>query len=352
MKISCIAYSTNTGLGNQTYEFYKQMSPAKTLVIDLSAFNGMPTNHEKFSEGEIRIARGLPSREDINWLLTGVEAVFICESPLNYYLFEKANALCIPTLQQYNYEFFDYVRNAHLSKPSLLGAPTSWYLEQVVDMNVAPVKILRVPVNREKVKFRKIERCKTFLHIVGRITYKDRNGTRAFIEVSKRLPGNYVLSIQKPTEAKNLQEYEEIKLLCQKTGIKVIEDLDRYEDLYLYGDVLVLPRKYGGLCLPMNEALSAGLPVIMPDISPNADLLPKEWLCTARATESFYFHAPVQLYEPDIESLVEVMRKFCDDSYMQEANLKADRIAESISWNTLKPEYNKTFEEVCAYFSR
>lgn len=347
MRLGIISYSTNTGLGYQTFELFKNLSPYKTLVIDISAFNGMPTYHERFT-GNVRITKGLPSRDDINWLLQATEVVFICESPLNYWMYEEAKRRGIPTIQQYNYEFFDYVRNPDLAKPTLLASPTSWYRQEVIDMNIAPVRMLIVPVNREKVKFREIKECKTFLHIVGRITYKDRNGTRAFIEASKRLPEfKYVLAIQKPTEAKNLKEYEEIKSLCAGR-IRIVEDLENYEDLYLQGDILVLPRKYGGLCLPMNEALSAGLPVIMPDVSPNADLLPKEWLCTARATESFYFHAPVQLYEPNIESLVEVMRAVSGN--MELNNRRANEIAETISWETMKPIYTKAIEEVNAYF--
>lgn len=38
---------------------------------------------------------------------------------------------------------------------------------------------------------------------------------------------------------------------------------------------MILPRKYAGLCLPMNEALMSGLPVIMTDIEPNNVILPK-----------------------------------------------------------------------------
>jgi hypothetical protein len=41
---------------------------------------------------------------------------------------------------------------------------------------------------------------------------------------------------------------------------------------------MVLPRRYGGLCLPMNEALLSGLPVLMTNMEPNNNILPKEWL--------------------------------------------------------------------------
>lgn len=350
MKTGLIAYSTDTGLGNQTFEFYKHMSPAKTLVVDIKQLNGMPTHHERFTDGEIRIVKGIPRKDDIDWLLTDIEAVFLCETPLNYELYDEAKRRRVATIQAYNYEFLDYIRKPNLPAPTLFAAPTTWYLPEVVDLNIAPVKVLRVPVNRGRIKFRTIKKCETFTHTAGRITYKDRNGTRAFIEAAKQLPQfNYKMYIQKPTEQHLQKEYEELLQLARMANIMLVIDLENYEDLYKTGDVLVLPRKYGGLCLPMNEALSAGMPVVMTDIVPNQELLPKEWLCATRAAESFNFHAPVQTYESELKSLVDTMSRFSDDEFMQNANQLADQLASAISWETLKPEYSKAFEGVHAY---
>ena len=48
--------------------------------------------------------------------------------------------------------------------------------------------------------------------------------------------------------------------------------------LYAGFNALIMPRRYGGLCLPMNEALTSGLPVIMSNTSPNDAVLPGDWL--------------------------------------------------------------------------
>jgi glycosyltransferase involved in cell wall biosynthesis len=42
---------------------------------------------------------------------------------------------------------------------------------------------------------------------------------------------------------------------------------EEQQTLYEGFDALIMPRRYGGLCLPMNEALTSGLPVIMSDTS-------------------------------------------------------------------------------------
>jgi glycosyltransferase involved in cell wall biosynthesis len=43
----------------------------------------------------------------------------------------------------------------------------------------------------------------------------------------------------------------------------VVGNSENRQDLYSGYDAMVLPRRYAGLCLPMNEALISGLPVFM-----------------------------------------------------------------------------------------
>jgi glycosyltransferase involved in cell wall biosynthesis len=42
-----------------------------------------------------------------------------------------------------------------------------------------------------------------------------------------------------------------------------------YWKLYRDFDVLLMPRRFGGLCLPAQEAAAAGLALVMTDTSPN-----------------------------------------------------------------------------------
>jgi glycosyltransferase involved in cell wall biosynthesis len=80
-------------------------------------------------------------------------------------------------------------------------------------------------------------------------------------------------------------------------------DPDDQAELYTDFDALILPRRYGGLCLPMNEALLSGLPVIMPDCSPNNDVLPTHWLIPATRTGSFMARTEIELHEADPRAL-------------------------------------------------
>jgi hypothetical protein len=68
---------------------------------------------------------------------------------------------------------------------------------------------------------------------------------------------------------------------------------------------MVLPRRYAGLCLPMNEALLSGLPVFMTDISPNNITLPKEWLTVSEELGIMRLASPVIYYDVDARKLAE-----------------------------------------------
>jgi glycosyltransferase involved in cell wall biosynthesis len=105
-------------------------------------------------------------------------------------------------------------------------------------------------------------------------------------------------------------------------------------------DGLVLPRRFGGLCLPVNEALGAGMPVIMPAISPNDSWLPQEWLTPARWVRDFYAKTRVDVYETDPQVLAAKIDEFASDpDQYAKARAKAYELRTELSWTALKPLY-------------
>lgn len=341
MKIGLLAYSTNTGLGVQTLNFYKHMKPHKTLIADLSSMNHMETHHERFPDAIV--CNGFPSCQYMDWLTEDVDLVFVCETPLNYCLYEKAKAKGVKTVMQYNYEFLDYFNQPDLPKPDVLAAPANWNKQRVIDGNFAPVIDLPVPTDTSAINYREISECRTIIHIAGRQAVNDRNGTMTFIKAALKC-GNrfkykiYVQSIDGETD----------RMICdaqKQISIEVIYDAF-YAEMYQDGDLLVMPRKYGGLCLPVQEALAAGIPVIMPDIEPNNYLLPKQWLVKAERTRSFMTRTMIDIYETDPNMLAFKMCEFSDDEFMKWSNKEAEQIGKGLKWETLKTYYQTIFEQI------
>jgi imidazoleglycerol phosphate dehydratase HisB len=70
---------------------------------------------------------------------------------------------------------------------------------------------------------------------------------------------------------------------------------------------MVLPRRYAGLCLPMNEALMSALPVFMTDVSPNNFVLPSEWLVKSNSIGTIRTKIRLELFEADLKALAKTI---------------------------------------------
>ena len=117
---------------------------------------------------------------------------------------------------------------------------------------------------------------KRFLHMVGTLASKDRNGTLDLLQSLKYTKADFELVIHSQQELP--REY-----MVDDRRVKYsMRNVENTSDLYKDFDALILPRRYAGLCLPTNEALISGLPVIMTDTSPNNEWLPKEWLVNVK----------------------------------------------------------------------
>ena len=58
-----------------------------------------------------------------------------------------------------------------------------------------------------------------------------------------------------------------------------------------------------GLCLPCNEALTSGLPVIMSHTSPNDAVLPADWLVPGAFNGGFTSRVPIPYFNVNIAAL-------------------------------------------------
>lgn len=333
-KIGLLAFSTNTGLGYQTWSFYKHMKPYKTLIADISQYNHMQTHHDRYPDA--RIGK-IPNRLDIDWLLDGIETLFVCETPLNYDLFKEARFRGVKIVLQHNPEFLDYFNRPTLPKPDILAAPSPWLNDAVAALDIAPVVDLPVPIDLD-IGRREITECRTIFHIAGRQAAHDRNGTKLFIHAAlKAKTFKYLIYAQTVDDETNRL----IEKAKHEIDLEVIYDTPNPADMYTRGDVLVLPRKYGGLCLPMNEALTAGIPVIMPRIEPNNQLLPEDWLVRATKCGEFNARTVIDMYDAEVSKLVDKMLSFADNHTMKQANKKALELGDKLTWGHLKPLYER-----------
>lgn len=347
-RIGLVARADNTGLGNQTYEFYQHMKPHKTMVVDISHLNGNAQYPERYPNAQY--VRGFPRPADIEEFLQGLDVIFVAESPYNYYLYQRARELGVKVAVQYNYEFFDWYSYPHYPLPDMLIAPSMWnydVIEKFSESHNIKHMYLHCPVNRERLPFAVRKQARNFLHIAGKPAAHDRNGTLTAIEAFRRTQDTDI-RLTVTTQGETPEEWIKQAQYDPRILFKNTLDLIDYARLYDDYDVLVFPRRYGGNCLPLNEALSVGMPVIMSDISPNNHLLPNSWLAPAYIQSVFKPRMEVNIYETDITALSHLIEDFADLSSedMQTWSNVASTIASQFDWNIMKLKYEEALRSL------
>ena len=348
MRLGILAYASPTGLGYQTRDYVNHLEPSKILAVDLSQYNMMPVYREWYKDFNTQWVNGIPTNADIDTFLNDLDVVFLAETPLNYYLFEEAKRRGIKVFHAYNYEFLDYFKHPEYAPPHVFAAPTLWNINIVRGLNKAPVYQVPVPVERPE-EIRKITELKRIIHVIGRPAVHDRNGTLSLLSAIEKIGKKYeyVFFLQEPKDGRAVEYFEPVRLrlneLQAKGLIKVHTNILNNSNMYLGADLLVLPRRYGGLCLPMQEALARGIPVIMTNVSPNNFALPSAWLCRASEKAMFRGHAEIPVYDADVDDLVARIELFSHPEFMTAAHVQATFLGEQLSWEILKPKYLQWF---------
>ena len=325
MKLGLIARADRTGLGHQTLEMYRAMKPHKTLVVDLTGINRQMGKETTLNEDWYPDATFKPfplSAQAIDEFLEDLDVVFTCETPYNHYLFDAARQRGVKTVRQYNYEFLDYLHDPHLPKPDLLLAPSRWHLEEVIKKGTlwnTEVRYLPVPIATDRFTPKVRKTGKRFIHIAGHKTAGDRNGTE-IVKAAMSLT-QAELIIKEPDEGK---EYWE-----------------NYD-----GDVLVIPRRYGGLSLQVQEACAAGMVPILSEGDPydgigvSVSSSPSESLMTRPGLS-----LPTRSVDPkDLAKRIDEL----NGSDITELSKKSIKWADERSWEKMKPVYNSLLEDLVA----
>ena len=348
MRLGIIARSDNTGLGNQTRELVNMLNPDKILLIDSTPFN-KNTQHPEWYEGRnfTSTALGFPKRGEIMRFLQDLDVVLSCETFYSSMFVDMARNLGIKTLLQYNYEFLVNIERRDESLPDVFIAPTLWQIESMVKRFGDEVRIVHLPPPTEVSLFERAreENLSRFhnrlLHVAGKQAARDRNGTNTVFEMLKHSKEDYELVITSQTEFENQILDSRVSLLRQ--------NIKNREDLYFGFDGMILPRRYAGLCLPMNEALMSAMPVFMTDMSPNNKILPQEWLTPATQIGQFKAKSMTDVYSANPKQLAELVDNYIRMGKRRKLKMKEQAFKignDTFSHEVLKDKYLSLFNSL------
>lgn len=333
-RLGLIARADNRGLGQQTWAVFRHLWPAATMVVDCPSQKPLRLRLERFPGAQV--VRGFPSLDDFRRFVDGVDVVYTAETGYGLGLWDAADAAGVSTVLHANFEFWDSA-----DRPTVLTAASPWHLgDYPPGTEVLPVPI---ELDRFSVSSAAAGTARRWLHPVGRPAIKDRNGTLDVLRALELVRSPIWVLI-------TCQESGYVGGLINQYGIRIPDHVElsidstdhvNYWTKYVDVDAVVLPRRFGGLCLPANESVGAGVPVVMPDISPN-EWLPSEWLVGAREAGTFMAKRMVKYFRCEPAVLADRIDVLSSDRRAYGRAVEQARgLRELWSWDVLIDRYQQ-----------
>lgn len=337
MKIGLFgARADDRGLGRITHDFHTHMRPDRTLVIDMGPHShGFSQHFDRYPDATVVPFNG--GRLDTNVMASffrGLDVVVFYETAYDHRAYDIARTAGCRTVLMTMPEFHRHATE-NLPHPDVVWAPTTWRLDTLP----AGTKVIPVPVDTAAATM--TAGTLRVLHVGGHRTSGDRNGTIAFLRALRLV--RRAVRVRVTTQDQRLPNVNGIPGHVALNG--QVGGVADYRRLYDRADILVMPRRYGGLCLPVQEALAAGLGVVMTDCDPN----PATWpISPVRGTPGTTIRTPggpVTLYDPDPTSIADTVDHLASDpGTVDHLKARARQWAAENSWDALAPLYRAELE--------
>lgn len=327
-RLGLLARADDGGIGAQSWGFYWNMHPEKVLVCHTEhKTRGFSQPQRFMGDNELRTCRRAPRPQDIDWLLDGIDSVFSVECWYGEHLPIAARAKGVKTVLQVNPEMSGFTEAA-----DVLLAPTDWRLDALPPQT----RVLPFPTDLDLMRPRDFEVPTRTMYHINSSAMNDRNGTDSLLAACDRMTVKARLLIRGGTPRMEFRGPVAVTWLGHSTQM--------FHEAWPGGiDAFVIPRRYGGLCLPMQEAASLGLPIITTDLPPQRSWLPMGSLVPAHLIGTEQMRGgSFDIFEPDVQQLARVLDELCSsDTRAQQLADRAYTWANSISWEALRPAYEE-----------
>lgn len=323
------ARADDRGLGRITHDFYTHMRPARTVVVDMGQWaRQFPQHLDRYPDATVTpfnggtIDLGLMRR-----FFTGLDVAVFYETAYDHRAYDIARAAGCRTVLMSMPEFHRHATE-QLPHPDVVWLPTVWRAESIPGARVVPVPTATPPA----VNGGRSGRLRV-LHVAGHRAAADRNGTIPFLR-----------------SLRSVKETVTVRVTSQDPRLPRVQGVPRHVvfdpggsdhwQLYSRADVLVMPRRYGGLCLPVQEALACGLAVAMTDVSPN----PQTWpVMPIPAAPGALINTPagkIPIHDPAPDAIAETIDRLArDPQLVAELQASARAWAAANTWDALRPLY-------------
>lgn len=315
--LGILARDTVTGLGSQSLEVHHNLTPDVTVVVNLGPHAQTPSRRDWY-----------PDRVDVEWqrdrtlpgayeALKDCDVVWSAESFYDPNLSQRLDRAGVATVLHVNPELYDPKHSSHWA--STYWTPTRWL------PNLWPpgTEVVPMPCPTHRYSEPWVESPPRIVHPTAR-AMADRHGTQDVKTVAPRFHDHGWIVDAVGPGARQVTHYWE-----RDPG----------------ATLMVLPRRYGGLSLPVLEAFSAGVPVVMSAIPPNLDW-PVVGVKAKRGNDLKMKSGIMPVYNVAPSRLTEtVVNLMVDTSRLSQQAKVVYEWAQENSWHNLKPFWLRKLNE-------
>lgn len=332
------------GLAVMCDEFERHMKPDRVLVVRHPSTEalGFPPRLDRYPGAPVVTVQppGLLDESVVRPWLRGLDVAYMAETPYDWRVIDWCRQEGVRSVVHAMPE--SWPANPP-SLPDAVWNPTPWLHDRLP----AGSEVVPVPVPDDRV-IGSLDHLPTggrlrLLHVVGHRAWGDRNGTNVLFRA--------LTAVKEPVMVRVATQDAALPAPSRlPRGVSVEVRTGGVEDrwsLYDGFDALVMPRRHGGLSLPVQEAMARGLAVLMTDCPPN-----REWpVVPLKAT----LGAPVRLsaslavrpHNADPAALARTIDRLAQDrGELRSAQADSFLWARENTWAALRPLYEETFERV------
>lgn len=338
------------GLSAQGQQMVDLLNPDKVVCVDAGSAGRGPSQPPEavlaHPDRAIQVTVGGDGlRQAVDWL-RGCEAVWTPEGFPWLGMARKATGRGMALRCHANPELFLWSRS---DEGVSFALPTVWEQERMG----LPVVPHPTPVGDPlfdqlaAVNAAKTGPVERVLHVAAPAML-DRNGTQVVLDACRAYAGAPFTLVVAGSGLTGRHAFDLPESIGRVTIERLPEQTDRHA-MYADADMLVLPRRYGGLCLVAYEAAAAGLPVVMPDLSPQDSwsgvvtfpTLPAHHVESMRGGR-------FQVHEPDPQALATHLAAYtAHPTLVMDLRAQARQWAESLSWPNVRRAWHDWLDPAC-----
>lgn len=353
MKLGIIARADNGGLGTMLTEAVRHLGPHGVLLVDLGINGRGATDRARIDPWCERVwvanehfshHYAFPTSADE--FFAECDVIYTAETPYDRRTWQLARGYGATVVL---HAMPELLADREVEAAPHLLLPTPWLAESVAARRLAarqrPPELMPVPVafDRFEPRARRRNKAETFF-VHGGEAFHDRNGLELVMAAAALVDRPCKLLVMGgpwPTG--------DVRWEVGKVSVEWREAVgDYWEAIPLEADVMLMPRRYGGLTLPVQEAAAQGVPTVMSNLSPQTDWIADDLRVPMLSSYPVEMKGGmVDVWQTDPSYLADIWNDLLDSpERVKLASTHARLWAEGLSWDRWAPAYHRYFEAV------